>query len=87
MSGKKPCCAAEAARMDKKLSIGGIPVGISHFDSIIEEVLEMGLNDEKEIKEELLKKVKIYNYVSPGSEEDYANALFTEYKRQGGIID
>ncbi len=87
MSNKKPCCAAAVAKRVKKLNIGEIPIGISHFDLIIEEVLEMGLNDEKEIKEELLKKVKIYNYVSPGSEEDYANALFTEYKRQGGIID
>jgi len=82
MSGKKPCCAIEAARMVKKLNIGGIPVGISQLDSIIEEVVEMDLKDENDIKRELLKRAKIYNYISPGSEKDYEDALYVEYKRQ-----
>jgi hypothetical protein len=87
MSNQKPCCAASAARKVKKLNIGGILIGISNLDSIIEEVSRLELDDQKEIKKELLKRVKIYNYISSGSENDYEDALYVEYKRQRRVVD
>lgn len=87
MSNQKPCCAAAAARKVKKLNIGGNLIGISNLDSIIEEVSRLELDDEKDIKKELLKRVKIYNYISPASEKDYEDALFGEYKRQRRVVD
>ena len=85
MNDKVPCCMADAARKVKKLDIGGILVGISQLDQVIQEVIELRLEDEKKIKRELLYRVKIYNYVSSNVEDDYTNALYKEYKRQALI--
>lgn len=82
MSTRKPCCPSAAARMVKKLNIDGDLVGIAMLDSIIAEVSKLDLDDEKEIKEELLKRVKIHNYVPPREEDEYKDALFSEYKKR-----
>ncbi len=82
MSEKKPCCAASAAQKVKKLNIGGTLIGISMLDSIIEEVSKMGLNEQNEIKHEIIKRVKVYNYVASSAEKDYADTVFEEYERQ-----
>ena len=41
----------------------------------------MKIRGEKKLKKELLERVKIYNYVAPGVEEKYEQALFEEYQR------
>ncbi|MBT4482838.1 MAG: hypothetical protein HOC71_04070 [Candidatus Latescibacteria bacterium] len=82
MSEIKPCCAASLARKVKKLNIGGTLIGISMLDSIIEEVSKMDINDQNEIKHELIKRVKVYNYVTSSAEKDYADTVFEEYERQ-----
>jgi hypothetical protein len=85
MTDAKPCCAAAAARMIKKLALpGGLQVGISNLENILKEVADLKLVDNKAIKKELLKRVKIYNYVAPSAEADYSKALLKEYKRQYG---
>ncbi len=83
MSEQRPCCAAAAARVVKKLTLGnGFQVGIFNLDSILKEVADLKLVDAKAIKGELLKRVKIHNYVASGAETDYSAALFREYRRQ-----
>ena len=85
MAREEPCCAAAAARMVKKLTLpDGFQVGIVNLDSILKEAADLKLVDADTIKEELLKRVKIHNYVVPSAEDDYAEALFTEYGRQFG---
>jgi hypothetical protein len=85
MTGEKPCCAAAAARMVKKLTLGdGSQVGIMNLESILKEVADLKLSDNEAIKKELLKRVKIYNYVAPAAETDYSKALLKEYKQQYG---
>jgi hypothetical protein len=79
---RKPCCPSAAARMVKKINIDGDLVGIVMLDSIIADVSKLDIDDEKEIKEELLRKVKIYNYVPPREEDEYKDALFSEYKKR-----
>jgi hypothetical protein len=84
MTDAKPCCAAAAARMIKKLVLPGGEVGIVNLESILKEVADLKLVDNEAIKKELLQRVKIYNYVAPSAEADYSKALLKEYKRQYG---
>ena len=82
MSREKPCCPESAARMVKKVNVGGLPVGIAQLDEIIEEVKNLGLKDSEEIGKQLLKRVKVYNYVPPGTEGEYIDALLREYEKR-----
>jgi len=87
MQEEKPCCAAAAARMVKKLTLpNGIQVGIVNLESILKEVADLKLAADDAVKKELLKRVKIYNYVAPAADNDYSEALLKEYKRQYGKI-
>jgi ribosomal protein L13 len=82
---EKPCCEVEALRRIRQIDVGGIVVGISMLDHILSEVREMELPDEREIGRELLKRVKIYNYIPSSAEEKYRIALLEEYlKYKGG---
>jgi hypothetical protein len=81
----KPCCPAGAARMIKKLALpGGHQVGIAQLDSILEEIADMHLADDSAIKTALLERVKVYNYVAPGAEPHYSDALLAEYNMLTG---
>jgi hypothetical protein len=68
--------------MVKKVNVGGLPVGIAQLDEIIEEVKNLGLKDGEEIGKQLLKRVKVYNYVPPGTEGEYIDALLREYEKR-----
>ncbi|OPX74568.1 MAG: hypothetical protein A4E40_00429 [Methanoregulaceae archaeon PtaU1.Bin059] len=81
---EKPCCAAEALRRIRKVDVGGIVVGISMLDHILAEVKAMDLSSEREIERELLKRVKIYNYVPASAEEKYRIGLLREYQKFRG---
>jgi len=82
MQSEKPCCPAAAARMTKKLVLPGGEVGIVNLESILKAVADLKLADDNAIKEELLNRVKIYNYVAPSADNEYSKALLEEYKRQ-----
>jgi len=84
MTGEKPCCAAAAARMIKKLALPGGEVGIVNLEGILKEIADMKLVDNEAIEKELLQRVKTYNYVAPGAEADYSKALLKEYEQQYG---
>ena len=87
MQEQKPCCAAAAARMIKKLTLpDGFQVGILSLESILREIADLKLVDAETIKKELLKRVKIYNYVAPAADNAYSEALLREYKRQQSKI-
>jgi hypothetical protein len=81
MTVEKSCCPADALRRVKMIPVNGIPTGITMLDEIIAEVKEMNLSSEQQIKETLLKKVKIYNYISKGAEEMYLKAIIAEYSK------
>jgi len=82
MTAEKPCCAAAAARMIKKLALpDDSQVGIANLEEILREVAALKLVDDDAIKKELLKRVKIHNYVSPSADNEYSGALLKEYKR------
>lgn len=79
MALDKPCCPADALRRVKMIPVNGIPTGITMLDEIIAEVKEMNLSSEQQIKETLLRKVKVYNYISKRAEEMYGKAILAEY--------
>jgi hypothetical protein len=85
---EKPCCAADALRRIRQINVNGIPTGFTMLDDSIEEVKELGLTDEREVRVALMKKVKIYNYIPPGVQEAYTDAIMREYhateKKEGG---
>ena len=82
MESQKPCCAAAAARMIKKLALPGGEVGIVNLESILKAVADLKLADDNVIKKELLNRVKIYNYVATSADNEYSEALLQEYKRE-----
>ncbi|OIP27277.1 MAG: hypothetical protein CO103_06415 [Chloroflexi bacterium CG_4_9_14_3_um_filter_45_9] len=85
MPGEKLCCPAAAARMVKKLTLAdGFQVGIVNLESILKEVADLKLADNESIKKELLQRVKIYNYVAPGADDNYSKALLGEYEKLFG---
>jgi hypothetical protein len=79
MIQEEPCCAASAARKVKMLEIDGISVGIARFDEIMSEVRGLGLGSEEEIKRELIRVAKVYNYIPRSAEGKYGRVLFREY--------
>ncbi len=75
----KPCCAADALRRIRQINVNGIPTGITMLEESITAMKELGFTDDREIREALMKRVKIYNYIPPGVADAYAEAIMKEY--------
>lgn len=59
---------AEALRQIRQVDVDGIVIGIAMLDPIHTEVKRMKISGKKEIGDELLKRVKIYNYIPASAE-------------------
>lgn len=68
----------------KQVLIDGKATGIDHLDFILENVRELNLTDDKEIAEEIMVRVKKFNYVPTKKQDAYAKALLEEYKKSAG---
>ena len=79
MSGDKPCCAAAAAAQLRYLVVGGPRIAIAQLDEILNGAEGTAPNGENAIRIELVRLVKIYNYVPTPAENAYEDALFAEY--------
>jgi hypothetical protein len=77
-----PCCAADALRRIRQVNINGIMTGITMLDESIAAVQALGLSTDSAIREALIKRVKVYNYIPPAVEDHYAVALMAEYRKQ-----
>lgn len=82
MNMDKPCCAAEAMRRIRQISVGGTTVGLSMLEQIFQDVTGADLSRDTDIRTELLRQVKVYNYVPKPAEESYADAVFEEYQKE-----
>ena len=80
-SDKKPCCASEALHHILLIPINRIPTGITMLDECIADVKMHNLKREPVIRAALLERVKVYNYIPPKIEDEYARALLEEYKK------
>jgi hypothetical protein len=82
MTGEdKPCCSAGALRRIRQIEIDGHRIGLAMLDPLLEETIRLELPGEGSVGDELLTRVKIYNYIPPGAEEIYRKALLAEYRR------
>ena len=66
------------------LMIGGHKIGLNGLTDILDDVKAIQLSDENELKELLLEKIKVENYVPSSREEDYKNAIYREFKKAIG---
>jgi hypothetical protein len=66
----------------KRILIDGKETGIDHLDWIFAEVKKLGLDNDAAIADELLKRVKEFNYVPTKKSDVYALALVAEFKKQ-----
>jgi hypothetical protein len=55
--------------------------GITMLDESIVDVREQNPGNDSAIREALMKKIQIYNYVPPGVENAYAQAIMEEFKK------
>jgi hypothetical protein len=50
-------------------------------ETVLKNVFTAGVKDEEQTKTDLLRLVREFgNYISPGTEDDYRDALFREYR-------
>jgi small redox-active disulfide protein 2 len=68
-----------------QINVGGQRIGIIGLSEAIEETKLLGQVNDIEIKEFLLDKIKIQNYVPDARSDDYARALLKEYKKSMGL--
>lgn len=65
----------------KRIGISdGVEVGIYKLDEIFKEIQALRIKNEDVLKEELLKRVKVNNYIPESREEEYKSALLEVYK-------
>jgi hypothetical protein len=66
----------------RRVMIDGRETGIDQLDFIFEEVRKLGLKDDSVLSEEIMKRVKVFNYVPSKKEALYRDALLREYKHE-----
>lgn len=66
----------------KRVLIDGKETGIDHLDWIFDEVNKISPPDDAALTEELMKRVKEFNYVPTKKSSAYAVALLAEYKKK-----
>ncbi|KLK88689.1 hypothetical protein SZ63_06790 [Methanoculleus sediminis] len=79
---EKPCCAAEALRRVRRIEVGGVVVGLTMLDDILADVIDCDISGEAAIGDELIRQVKIYNYIPKEAEPLYRAALLLEYQNE-----
>jgi hypothetical protein len=65
----------------KMILVDGKETGIDQLDWILAEVWKLNLSDDTVIREELLKRTQVLNYVPTKKKEAYGAALLEEYKK------
>ncbi|WP_292366854.1 MULTISPECIES: hypothetical protein [unclassified Methanoculleus] len=79
---EKPCCAAEALRRIRRIEVGGVIVGLAMLDDAFQDVIDRGIAGVTAINDELMRQIKIYNYIPKEAEPLYRAALLREYRNK-----
>lgn len=74
-------CACASGIPITQVEIDGISVGLVALEPIFEHFYQEGRQDALGLDEEILKTVKLYNYIPPTAEESYKAALLEEYEK------
>jgi hypothetical protein len=73
------CCPKPIATIIK---VGKFEAGLVGLDQALRNVYMSGLENEQEIQQSLLQRIKEFgNYVPPSTENDYNEALLREYRK------
>ena len=64
----------------RKIPIDGKETGIDRLDWILLDVAALGLTDEERVTDEIVKRVKQFNYIPGKKEAEYRKALLREYR-------
>jgi hypothetical protein len=64
----------------RQILIDGRETGIDQLDFLIHDVKKLHLTDDALIVQELMKRVKVFNYVPTKKTAQYEEALLKEYK-------
>jgi hypothetical protein len=64
----------------RKIPIDGKETGIDRLDWILLDVMTLGLTDEERITDELVKRVRKFNFIPSMKEAKYRKALYREYR-------
>ncbi|MEI8330080.1 MAG: NAC family transcription factor [Methanomicrobiales archaeon] len=67
--------------MTKRILIDGKETGIDHLDFVIDEVKKLNLENNAVITDELLKRVKVFNYVPTKKSAEYGEALLCVFRK------
>ena len=67
----------------RQILINGRETGIDQLDFLIHDVKKLRLSDDALIVQELMKRVKVFNYVPTKKTAQYEEALLKEYKNTG----
>ena len=73
-------CGSAAVDESKKIWIGGHNIGVSHWSTVVAEVQALKLSDDKQIADELLRRVEKNDFVPSSKRNEYRIALLEEYK-------
>ena len=75
----KSCCIKPIAKIIK---VGAFDAGLIGLEETLKNMYISGVKDEEQVKTELLRLVKGFgNYIAPGTESDYKDALLREYRK------
>jgi hypothetical protein len=64
----------------KKIPIDGKETGIDRLDWILLDVAALGLSDEERVTDEIVKRVRKFNFIPGKREAEYRKALLREYR-------
>ena len=64
-----------------QVRIGGAPVGLVALKPIFEQMYQQGHRDGAGVDEEILKAVKVYNFVPTSAEQSYKETLLKQYQK------
>ena len=64
------------------ITVDGKPTGINQLDLILDEVIALHLTGDNEIRVELIKRAKLFNYIPTKKIDSYIDALLKVYKER-----
>lgn len=66
----------------KPIIVDDKPTGINQLDFILDQVRALSLQSDSEIRQELVKRAKVLNYIPTKMTDKYAEALLKVYKER-----
>jgi NAD-dependent dihydropyrimidine dehydrogenase PreA subunit len=61
--------------------VGGFPTGLVGLEELFGDLFAAGVAPEPSLGPDLVRRAAVHNYIAPGHEEEFAEALLREYRR------